>query len=293
MSESLAVVLVTLALIVALHVHDHPTWRGGLALGVLVGLAALTRSELALLAPAFAGLLWWRTGATRSGAGSRAPSRWVPAAVLLAAALATVAPWLGYNLARFEQPVLMSTNDGTTLLGANCDRTYYADLGGWDIRCLEPVPTDETADGSVRSAARRELALEYVGDHLERVPIVVAGRLGRIVDLYGWESLVALDVGEEKAEWAVWIGMAMWWLLAALAVGGWWRLRADGCSARWWLLTVPATVVVTTILFYGAHRIRAPAEPVVVVLAATGLTALTGRFRRVRRTDGRSAPAPT
>jgi 4-amino-4-deoxy-L-arabinose transferase-like glycosyltransferase len=296
MSESLAIVLVTLALIVALHVHDHPSWRGGLGLGVLVGLAALTRSELALLAPAFAGLLWWRTGAAGTAPGAPARSRWIPPAVLLAASLVTVAPWLTYNLTRFEEPVLMSTNDGTTLLGANCDRTYYDDLGGWDIRCLDPVPTDEEADGSVRSAARRELAVEYVGEHLERLPIVVVARLGRIVDVYGWESLVALDVGEEKAEWAVWAGMVMWWLLAALAVAGWWRLRADDRSARWWLLAVPATVVVATVLFYGAHRIRAPAEPVVVVLAATGLLALAGRIGRGSHdgpTDGRSAAAST
>jgi hypothetical protein len=59
---------------------------------------------------------------------------------------------------------------------------------------------------------------------------------------------------------------------------------------------VPATVVVATVLFYGAHRIRAPAEPVVVVLAATGLLALAGRIGRGSHdgpTDGRSAAAST
>nr|MBA3606506.1 hypothetical protein [Acidimicrobiia bacterium] len=32
-------------------------------------------------------------------------------------------------------------------------------------------------------------------------------------------------------------------------------------------------------LFYGAHRIRAPAEPVVVVLAAVGILTLIDRRR--------------
>ena len=45
-------------------------------------------------------------------------------------------------------------------------------------------------------------------------------------------------------------------------------------------------VLVTTVVFYGAHRIRAPAEPVVVVLAATGVVALYQRW-----TTRRDAPA--
>lgn len=274
MSESLAVLLVTVTLLVALDLHDRPTARRAAVVGVLVGLAALTRSELALLAPLFAGLVWWRSGT----APERPRSRWVPAAMLLAASLATVAPWLVYNVARFEEPVLMSTNDGTTLLGANCDRTYYDDLGGWDIRCLEPVPTDESVDASVRSAARRELALEYVGDHAARIPLVVAARVGRIVDLYGLDSLVALDVGEEKSRRAVWAGIVMWWVLAPLAVVGWWAAGRAGRGERWWLLAPVVTVLAATVLFYGAHRIRAPAEPVIVVFAALGGTELFARL---------------
>jgi hypothetical protein len=41
-----------------------------------------------------------------------------------------------------------------------------------------------------------------------------------------------------------------------------------------------AAVLLTTVLFYGAHRIRAPAEPVLVVLGAVGLLALRDRVRR-------------
>lgn len=289
MSESLAVLLVTLALLAALRAHDRPRWPDGVLLGVLVGLAALTRSELALLAPLFAGLMWWRSDVTEADHRRR---RWLPAVAVLAASLATVTPWLAYNMVRFERPVLMSTNDGTTLLGANCDRTYRDDVGGWDIRCLAPVPTDETVDASVRSSARRELAFDYIGDHAERLPLVVVARLGRIIDVYGLESLVALDAGEEKAESAVWAGIVMWWVLAPLAVAGWLTLRRDGRSERWWLLPLPVTVLVATILFYGAHRIRAPAEPVVVVAAATGLVALARGVGRSRRTDGSRSQIP-
>lgn len=284
MSESLACLLVALALLVACDVHEDPTPARGALLGVLVGLACLTRSELGLLAIGFAGLAWWR------GAGR--PRRWLAPLLVIGATATLLAPWIAYNLTQFERPVLLSTNDGTTLLGANCDRTYYDDVGGWDIRCLEPVPTDERVDASVRSAARRRVAVDYVREHWTRVPVVVAARVARTVDVYGLSSLVALDRGEEKAAWAIWAGIVCWWALAVAAAVGWRALgRAgpgDAAAMRWWLVVPLAAVLVTSGLFYGAHRIRAPAEPAVVVLAAAGVVALVAR----RRATPAGTPTP-
>jgi hypothetical protein len=45
-------------------------------------------------------------------------------------------------------------------------------------------------------------------------------------------------------------------------------LARNRIAARWWLLVPCIAVLLTALLFYGAHRIRAPAEPVVVILAA-------------------------
>ena len=280
MSESLACLLVAVSLLVALDFDRRPGPGRAIALGALVGLGALTRSEIALYAIGLAALAWWR--------GVGRPRRAMLPAVLVGTAVLTVAPWTLYNVARFERPVLLSTNDGTTLLGANCDSTFYGDIGGWDIRCLEPVPTDESVDASVRSVERRDVAVDYIGDHVGRLPVVVAARLGRILDVYGLRSLVALDRGEEKAEWAVWLGIAAWWLLAVLAVVGWIVLGRPGDGApersrsRWWLVVPLGAVLVTTVLFYGAHRIRAPAEPVVVVLAAVGAVAAWERWGPMR-----------
>jgi hypothetical protein len=203
---------------------------------------------------------------------------------VLVASGVTVAPWVGYNLVRFERPVFLSTNGERTLLGANCDSTYYDDVGGWDIRCLAAVPPVEGQDTSVGASERREAAFDYVSDHLDRVPVVVAARLGRLVDVYGLNSLIALDVGEEKTRWAVWAGIVTWWVLAPLAVFGWIVSGRDRerRAARWWLVVPIAAVLVTTVLFYGAHRIRAPAEPAFAAFAAVGVVTLvdeTGRRR--------------
>ncbi|MGH9270885.1 MAG: hypothetical protein ACRDZ2_06405, partial [Ilumatobacteraceae bacterium] len=123
----------------------------------------------------------------------------------------------------------------------------------------------------------------YATDHLGRVPLVAAARVGRLIDVYGLGSLVDLDVGEEKAEWAVWAGIVGWWMLAVGAVVGWRALgrpgdgSAERARARWWLVVPIVTVLITAILFYGAHRVRAPAEPAIVVLAAAGVVALVER----------------
>jgi hypothetical protein len=277
MSESLACLLVAVVLFVALGFDRRPTAGRAVVIGVLVGLGALTRSEIALYAIGFAGLAWWRAPGH--------PRRTLLPVLVVGAAALTVAPWALYNVARFERPVLLSSNDGTTLLGANCDSTYYVDVGGWDIRCVLPVPTDDSIDASVRSAEWRERAVDYAGGHLGRLPVVVAARLGRLIDVYGLQSLVALDRGEEKAEWAVWAGIVVWWLLAVAAIGGWVVLGRPGDGApernraRWWLVVPIGAVLAATVVFYGAHRIRAPAEPVVVVLAAVGVVAAWDRVR--------------
>jgi 4-amino-4-deoxy-L-arabinose transferase-like glycosyltransferase len=271
MSESLACLTVSLALLVALDFDRRPGLGRAAVLGVLVGLGALARSEIALFGIGFAALAWWRSSGHRRRA--------LMPVLVVGAAVLTMAPWTIYNLGRFERPVLLTTNDGTTLLGANCDSSYYSDVGGWDVRCVLAAGVD-AADASLRSLEHRKLAVDYITDNAGRVPVVVLARFGRIADLYGLNSLVRLDRGEEKAGWAVWAGIVSWWLLAPAAVLGWIACRR--AKARWWLAVPPITVLVSTVVFYGAHRIRAPAEPVVVVLAAAGAVALYERWRKRR-----------
>ena len=277
MSESLACLIVAVALLVALDFDRRPGIGRAAVLGLLVGLGALTRSEIALFGIGFAVLAWWRSAGHRRRA--------LMPVVVVGAALLTLAPWAIYNVGRFDRPVLLTTNDGTTLLGANCDNTYYTDVGGWDVRCVLGADVS-AADASLRSREHRELAVDYITDHAGRVPVVVLARLGRIADVYGLGSLVTLDRGEEKAGWAVWAGIVSWWVLAPAAIVGWIvRGRSpDRPKARWWLAVPPITVLIATVVFYGAHRIRAPAEPVVVVLAATAAAALYQRWSTRRHT---------
>jgi hypothetical protein len=269
MSETLATAGVVVVLWLAL---DLATQRGAgaaraLACGIAIGVTALARSELLLLAPLMALAVWW--GRRRDPAQHDPASRdWTALLVLGGAALA-VMPWVAPNLVRFERPVLLTTNDGTTLLGANCaDSWSGTDIGGWSLFCVVAEGAPPGEDPSVRSARHRRLAVDYAIDHVERAPLVVAARVGRGLDVVGLDNLVDADVGEERPRWASWTGILCWWALAVLAVFGALVLPS---TARVVLLAPVVGVLVTTIVFYGGHRIRTPIEPVVAVLAGVAI----------------------
>ena len=204
------------------------------------------------------------------------------------ATIIVIAPWVAYNQSRFDESVTLSTNDGSTLIGANCPETYSAtSLGGWSLFCLLDVQGPPGVDDSVRSQLQLNAAIDYALDNLDRLPLVAVARVARSLDLYQLSNLVHSDVGEEKAEWAVWSGMVCWYVLAPLAAVGLARTRRRERD----ILLIPVVIVlITSIAFYGSHRLRLSLEPVVVVGAAAAIVTLLqshqdGRRRR-RHTPG-------
>ena len=291
MSESLATLLVVASLIVLLDVrerleHGDSAVLGVAAMfGVLVGLAALTRSELALFVP-LGWVVLWRTKVELRTLGR-------VALALTTTAVLTVAPWTLFNLIRFEHPVLLTTNDGTTLLGAYCDETFDGPFrAGWFIGCVVDHPSwDDQLEPSVRSGLQRDAAFDYLRDRAADLPAMAVRRVARTFDLYAIDDLIAQDVGEERERWAVRTGIAAFWLLAPLAAAG--VLRITRAQRDVLVLPVITTVLVSA-LFYGAHRFRTPMEPVVVVLAAVTLVDLWRRARdRPIRVLADRAGAPT
>ena len=111
MSESLYGLLVAACLLVALRLRERRGVGLAAALGALIGLAALTRSE-ALLLVILIGLPLTLSGA-RAG-------RWRRALALCGACAVVLAPWTIRNWSAFDRPTLISHNDSTVLAGANC-----------------------------------------------------------------------------------------------------------------------------------------------------------------------------
>ena len=279
MSESASTLFIALLLWRLLRVRPTASWRAVVAIGAVAGLAALARSELIVLVGLSAVWLWATDRATSDDptAEGRTVSRSLrrPALFVVGAGV-VVLPWVAFNLSRFERPVYLTTNDGTTLMGTYCADAFYGPgTGTWSLNCITADPeyrADE--EPSVRSARQRTLALTYASDHLRRLPVVVAARVGGTLDLYGLSNAVHQDVGEERYRWASWAGIGCWWIMAPLAVVGLLRIRR---SPRWLLLLPVIGVAFTTVVFYGGHRIRSPLEVTVVVAVAVVLARIGGR----------------
>ena len=206
------------------------------------------------------------------------------------AGVATLLPWSVYNLSRFDEPVLLSTNDGNTLLGANCDSHVLRRRR----RLGHPLPRSARArpdDASVRSqrAARRGVRLRRrpprPGARRRRRPARPAARRLRPAARSSPSTSA-----RRRPRWAVWAG-----IVGVVAARRRRRRRLGACSVAtrasvraggWSSPSSPCCV--TAVLFYGAHRIRAPAEPAVVLLAAV---ARRGRGRRIAAAGGTALAA--
>ncbi len=222
MSETLTVLTVVGAMLAALWWRERPSWRRAGVVGLVCGLAILARVEFVLLVPLLA----------VAGACSLPqpwPVRCKHAVVASVVALVVVAPWVGFNLARFDDATFVSTNDGLTLAGANCDATYHGSATGfWSLACAANPPA---GDQSVVSAALRRRGLSYVKHHLARVPAVVLARLGRTWSLFRPFDMVKFNTGEDREEWVTRLGLVVYYPTLLLAIAGavaLWRRRRRG-----------------------------------------------------------------
>jgi 4-amino-4-deoxy-L-arabinose transferase-like glycosyltransferase len=264
MSETLYSLLIGLALIAAYRVRDDPGWRRAAVLGVVIGLAALTRAEALLLLPLLALPAAWR--------------RWRLLGAVVLATVVVVAPWTVRNWTTFDRPVLISTNDGVTLAGSNCAATYHGrDLGSFDTGCIGPArfPANEAR----QAAQYRSDATSYAGDHLGRVPVVIGARILRVWGLYQ-PTRLAYDAQNRRLAVQE-AGVLFSYALIPFAVFGAVMLRRRG-EPLFVLLAPVLLVTITCALTYGGLRLRQAAEVPLVVLAAIGMVAAWERWRGLR-----------
>ncbi len=286
MSETLAAGLTAAAVLLTYRLKAHPGVAAAVGLGVVCGLATLTRAELVLLAP----LLVIPTAiALRSQA---TKTRVLLAVVVLGVSAVVVAPWTLWNWSRFDEPVLISTNEGIALLGSSCRNVFYGSATGLtDLRCLpDPAPA---GDQSVQSRIYRDDALDYIGDHGTRFPVVLLARAGRTWSLFRPADMLSVNEGEGRPRWVTGLGLGFFYPMLVLAIGGVVLLIRRRKTV--WPLVVPAVVVTAgTLLTYGQTRFRVPAEPSIVVLAAVATVAIFDRVTRSRApVDDHVGPAPS
>jgi 4-amino-4-deoxy-L-arabinose transferase-like glycosyltransferase len=194
-------------------------------------------------------------------------------AVAAVVALIVVMPWVGWNLTRFERPVFVSLSWSGSLCGANNDRSYNApaQIGMWGPGC--PPFDGRNRDQSDVAHFYTTEGLEYIGDHLGRLPVVVPARVGRVWGVFGVGSTVDFTASEGVPHDVVWAGYAVY--LAVLPLAAWGALTLRRHRVPLVPLLAPlALVTITAIISFGIFRFRMPADVALVVLAGVGVDAL-------------------
>jgi hypothetical protein len=238
------------------------------AIGILLGLAALTRPSLWPIWGAVAGV---------SLLMSRRPHRtgWGVFQVTLLA-LAVTAPWVIRNLTQLDRPILTTTHGGYTLwLGMNPSFHEHEVRSGavwpadrqleWqretdrELRGLKEVERDERA---------RELAVAWITAHPDHAMETAWHHIRSFWRPFPRDSpgLAGQLVG--------WVTLALFGL-ALLGLG-----TRDVGRRLLPALAVPLALTLLHAVLWSNIRMRVPAEPVLIALAVAGLT---GRVRGVSR----------
>jgi hypothetical protein len=199
-----------------------------------------------------------------------------------------LAPWVVPNLVRFEDPVLLSTNDGLTLIGANSPPTYAGDaIGFWTLEYAETFDTSGL-DQSQVSRLYRDEAISYATDNLSDVPVVVAARVARVWSAYRPLQMLDWNQGEGRELWASMLAVGGFLVVVPIAFGGWVTLRRRDVWT-WPLTAMFVLVSLVAACFYGLTRFRVTAEISLVVFASVAISAATS-LRPCHRAPTSSSP---
>jgi 4-amino-4-deoxy-L-arabinose transferase-like glycosyltransferase len=285
MSENATQLCVALWLLAVYAYWRDPRLRNGILMGAATGLAALTRSELALLfvVTVLPVVLFALRGADR-----RTKLKQVGAALGVGALV--IAPWSIFNTLRFGEPVAITTGQGAVLSAGACDETFYGTYIGFAANCFQGS-WPEDANEIERDVKPRRQAIEYYEDHLGRVPIVVAARVGRVWNLFRVGQSTYLDWWYEgRGRGASWTGLVFYYCMLPFGIAGLVAMRRRKQTI---LPIIGLAVCVTAAVAptFGDIRYRAPFEVGLVLVAGVGVDA-TWRHVAQRRAQRSLAEAP-
>jgi 4-amino-4-deoxy-L-arabinose transferase-like glycosyltransferase len=274
LSESMAGLLAALIVWSGCAYADRPSAKRAFALGAVIALLALTRAEGLLLFALLALPLVLR----RTGVDPRVRMRHV--VVAGAAGVLLIGPWVGFNLARFEEPTFISTNGGGVIANSYCAPTFNGPkVGWWEKHCLpETLPGDE----SQQDSELRRQGFDFIGDHARQVPRVVAIRLGRAAQVYRPWQTARLDGSEGRGRPAARAGTVAWLVVLPLGLAG----IVVAAARRRPVLPVVSLVALsalTAAMFYGSPRFRLIGEVALVIASGVALDAVWVALRGARR----------
>jgi 4-amino-4-deoxy-L-arabinose transferase-like glycosyltransferase len=284
MSETITALLAAFVIWFAYRFWQAPSVKHAVLFGFACGLASLTRAEFVFFFPIVALPLVLRAR------GLVTRDKLQRGGVIVVMAALPVLPWVGFNMARFDEPVTLSTGGDFTLANTYCDTTFYGErLGWWDLTCMQDRWAIEGDESTVSQEFRKD-GLDYLGDHLDRFPVVVAARVGRMWEIYDPVQKLRWDSYEQgrNPNQVTWIALAQFYVLAVLAIVGLVMLRRRK-TIIYPLVGLAITCTLAAMIAFGGTRYRVPAEIAIVIAAAVPLVALLDRWLPPR--PGRAGPA--
>jgi 4-amino-4-deoxy-L-arabinose transferase-like glycosyltransferase len=271
MSEPLALLLVATCIWLSYRFLANPSTRLVVALGIAIGSLAMTRADAIVLLL----ILVVPVVVKARGATWRRHVGWLVLAAV--GCVLPIVPWVAYNATTFEHPVLLSTGLGTTMLQGNCDATYSGELLGYYQSRLVAACTIEgtlSDDPTIADGQKRRAAIEYMKDHLARVPVVAVARIGRTFSVFRPFQQVHLESERGTSAWVLRAALFSYWALVPLAVAGVVLARRRRI-AIYPLLALLLQVLISVAFTIGAVRYRAPTEIPLALLAAFAIAAVT------------------
>jgi len=285
MSESLYVALVTALMLLSYRALDRPTLLRFALVGVLLGLAALTRADALFLAPILTIALLARV------AGAPAGRRLLLGGALMASMVVLLIPWTAYSSSRMGGFVAMSSNSGLMLEGANCPSAYRGTLlGAWDEDCIRP--RDPAVPELDWAAESRRIGIDYARSEPSRLPAVAAARFLRLWGLWSPVEQARLESIETRDESWQLFGWGYHIVVLAFAVPGTvllFRRRAELTP----LVALVGAVALTAVVSYGNQRARLTLDPVLAVAAAVAVHAAVRELATGRSSPETHVPAET
>jgi 4-amino-4-deoxy-L-arabinose transferase-like glycosyltransferase len=267
---ALFITLLTVAIWAIYRANDLKSWRWAACAGILLGLAALTKTLVILLLPLIA-LWWWRTMGLRIAVQL--------AFVLSIAFILFPLPWMVRNIQLQHAFVFISTNDGSNLYQGNNPLVADLLLQGYDVQWTGlhlPNPPKGLSEVD-ESAWFRNYALDYLRNNPGEWPRLFTAKF---ISLWNPElrpraappdaQQTGLDVYQYETpifQLARVLHVIYFTPLLILGVIGFWLCWRDKRPILP-IISILISITIAYLIYHPSTRYRSPADPFLFVLSA-------------------------
>ena len=262
-----------------LQLTPERNWRNWIICGVLLGLLSLTRPNGIIVIGLF--VIWCFIMVWQKFLSLRVTIRGVLVAIMIAIVL--IGPWTARNYVVSHSFIPVATGDGTVLLGAYNNEVLIKSTypggpkGTWinplvsspDIVRPFPLHTCAPPCEVAREAAFKDAAIQWIQSNIKVMPYLLKLHFINMwqPDTYEADLPIVRFAQQPSTQFVVHM-MKTWpiylFILATLGLAvTLWRWRE--------LLFIYFMIILTVaqnIFYYGSARLRAPIEPMLILLAA-------------------------